>query len=52
MGSKEIWELEYRHSFAFIGTAGQFAAHEKRGMHLAEVVQVTQVFMVDAPSPV
>ena len=45
MGSKEIWNLEYRQGFAFIGTTDQeTACSEQRGNFQKDTVQVTQCF--------
>lgn len=37
MGSEEIWDLQYRHSFAFIGISGRKEIMEKRS-HMEKVV--------------
>lgn len=36
MGSKEIWDLQYRRAFAFIGIFGRRTCVEKRGILLHE----------------
>ena len=47
LGSKEIWDLQYRHGFAFIGISGRKEAHDKRSMREEEPVSVTQIFQVN-----
>lgn len=45
MGSKEIWNLEYRHAFAFIGQIGTInGSHEKRGKNVKEEVHIANIF--------
>ena len=45
LGSQEIYNLEYRQSFVFIGITGQKEnCQEKRGTLANEQVQITQVF--------
>ena len=51
MGSKEIWKLAYRHSWAFIGCMGNKEATEKRAPTTAESVNVTKILMLDALGP-
>lgn len=46
MGSKEIWNLEYRQGFCFIGISGQTACFEKRAADDNVHVQLTQMFQV------
>ena len=47
MGSKEIMELKYRHSFAFIGVIGQKSkVQEKRATNTKQMVQITQIFKI------
>ena len=42
MGSKEIWNVGYRESFAFIGISGKKTiVIEKRAMHKKDKVSVT-----------
>ena len=49
MGSAEIWNLEYRHSFAFIGTAGQKdGALEKRAKSRFKPAHIQQIFQKNA----
>ena len=46
MGSEEIWNLEYRQGFAFIGVKGEIlGCHEKRAVKETEQVLVTQIFV-------
>lgn len=56
MGSKDVWSLEYRQGFAFIGVQGNEAlVNEKRGDLDHPEVSVTQVFKIksnDSPPPV
>ena len=47
MGSKEIWDLDFRQSFAFVGKVGEFAANEKRSLQVFEEVYVTQMYILD-----
>ena len=51
MGSKEIFNLKFRHSFVFIGTAGGKDANEKLATKLDEHVQVSQIFHVSNYKP-
>ena len=44
MGSQEIWKLQYRHAFAFIGVKGKSVIREKRAMNKPDTVSVAQVF--------
>lgn len=44
LGSSEIWKLEYRCGFTFIGTSGRTDAHEKRARDEKEQVAVTAIF--------
>ena len=44
MGSKEIWNLEYRHGFAFIGIHGKNDVHEKVAKSKKHQVRVTKRF--------
>ena len=46
MGSKEVWNLEYRQGFSFIGVNGEWDAIEKRANKVTDQVSVTQVFEV------
>ena len=44
MGSKEVWNLEYRHGFAFIGVSGRNEASEIRAKDGQDEVTITKVF--------
>ena len=44
MGSREIWNLEYRCGFSFIGVVGRQEATEKRAIGKDNKVQVTMLF--------
>lgn len=46
MGSKEIWNLDYRQGFAFIGITGRKEFKEVRAFERKEAVTVTQVYLV------
>lgn len=48
LGSKEIWNLEYRQGFAFVGLSGKVEANEKRALDIKDRVRVTQVFQINA----
>ena len=50
MGSKHIWNLQYREPFAFIGITGKISANEKRSTDLTKSVSVTQIFSQQLPS--
>ena len=48
MGSKEIWNLGYGESFAFIGIHGEKNySNESRGIKAEDDAQVTQIFQVE-----
>ena len=48
MGSKEIWNLEYRCGFVFIGASGQLInANERRTTKQQGEVLVTQILQLD-----
>ena len=49
MGSKEIWKLEYRCGFAFVGVIGRKEASESRAEDPKREVSVSRVFYVDGP---
>ena len=44
MGSREIWDLQYRQAFAFIGIFGEDKVTEKRGCQVEEQVSINQLF--------
>ena len=48
MGSKQIWKLKYSQGFVFIGKIGSTTCNEARASEKAELVQVTQIFQVNA----
>ena len=47
MGSKDIFKVGYRHSFAFIGTVGETTCLEKSGGHKQKSVSITQVIRLN-----
>ena len=47
MGSEEIWNLEFRHGFAFIGVIGKSHPNEKRAKRVNIAVGVTQIVNVN-----
>lgn len=47
MGSTEIWQLEYRQAFAFIGVMGKSECTEKRSSNIKDRASVTQIFEVN-----
>ena len=47
MGSTEVWNLEHRSSFTFIGTTGGGDVNERRGITTKDTASVAQVFHVD-----
>ena len=47
MGSKEIWNLEYRCSYAFIGISGKQKAIEQRSTFSIKEALVTQIFYIN-----
>ena len=47
MGSKDVFQLEYRCAFAFIGINGKRQANEKKATKPEDKVTVTQIFRVD-----
>ena len=46
LGSKEIWNLKYRQSFAFIGKTGKQEVNEKRAEHARDEASVCQIFVL------
>ena len=44
MGSKEIWKLEYRQGFVFIGITGKYTALEKRAQKKQDSVTLVEHF--------
>lgn len=48
MGSKEIWNVQYRQGFTFIGLSGKNEAHEKRATRKEDQVSITDIFKSDA----
>lgn len=47
MGSTEIWNLKYRHGFAFIGKLGFKNCQEKVAINIADSVTITQIFSIN-----
>ena len=48
LGSKDIWNLQYREAFALIAVAGDPSRiNEKRGIWLNKAVEVTQIFAAE-----
>lgn len=47
MGSSEVWNLEYRQGFAFVGVSGRFQAAEKKAESKFDQVTVTQIFQIN-----
>ena len=48
MGSKEIWNLEYRESFAFVGTRGKLQKYqEQKSSGRLDEVSVTTVYNIE-----
>ena len=41
MGSAEIWNLQYREAFAFIGSTAGKKANEKRASNLSDTISVS-----------
>ena len=44
MGSQEIWDLQYRQAFVFIGIIGKVRANEKRARSRKDPVSVLEAF--------
>ena len=45
MGSREIWKLQHRQSYSFIGIMGRNDAYEKKANNKSEQVSCTKVFV-------
>lgn len=52
MGSVEIWNLEYRQGFAFVGISGRKEFYEKRATDLKDRVVITKLFNKRAVDPI
>ena len=49
MGSEDIWDLEYREGFAFIGVTGGKDSHDRRAPDSKRKVIVDYVFLMKDP---
>ena len=49
MGSEQIYHVDYRFSWAFMGVVGRNQFREKRGQDQSEKVTISQVFHMNSP---